>query len=513
MDERTRHPLESGEVAAARLAAIVDSSDDAIVAKTLEGIITSWNRSAERMFGYTADEAIGQHISLIIPKDRRGEEGQVISRIKNGEKVDHFETVRQAKDGSLLEISLSVSPVYDSTGQIVGVSKVARDITDRRRIERERAQLLEQVQADNKAKDEFLALLGHELRNPLAAIARAGQLLAIARNLEDIARPQIVIARQVAHLARLVDDLLDVARVRAGKITLERKPVLLSDAVEHALDVLRSGMRPAWHVIEVDCGDVTVDADPVRLEQIILNLLTNAVKYTPAGRRIRVSARAANGQGELRVQDEGVGIAPSSLPRIFGLFVQGEWTVDRAEGGLGIGLTLVRTLTELHGGTVEAFSEGPGRGSLFTVRLPLATQAEQAKPAPAEPGSSRRILIVEDNADAREMLRVLLERQGHEVFEAADGAEGLRMALELRPNLSLIDIGLPIVDGYEVARLIRESNESGRLVALTGYGQPEDRQRSLAAGFDDHLVKPVAPARLLAVVSKAGDNKNRAAGS
>ena len=513
MDDSARHPIEANDVTMARLAAIVDSSDDAIVAKTLDGNITSWNGAAERMFGYSADEVLGRHISLIVPEERRTEDTEVLERIRKGEKIDHFETVRQAKDGSKIDVSVSISPVRDGAGKLVGISTIARDLSERKRSERERQQFIDQIQSDNKAKDEFLALLGHELRNPLAAIASAGQLLAIARNLEDVARPQIVIARQVAHLARLVDDLLDVARVRAGKITLDKRPVQLSDAVEHALDVLRSGMRPAWHVIEVDCGDIAVQADPVRLEQIILNLLTNAVKYTPAGRRIRVTARLENGLGALKVQDEGVGIAPSSLPRIFGLFVQGEWTVDRAEGGLGIGLTLVRTLTELHGGSVEAFSEGPGRGSVFTVRLPLAEQAEVQKSPSADPASaSRRILIVEDNADAREMLRVLLERQGHEVFEAADGAEGLRMALELRPNLSLIDIGLPIVDGYEVARLIRESNESGRLVALTGYGQPEDRQRSLAAGFDDHLVKPVAPARLFQVVQKSGDSKGRAAG-
>ncbi len=362
---------------------------------------------------------------------------------------------------------------------------------------------LEQARGEDGIKGEFLALLAHELRNPLAAISTAAQVLALARSVEEMTPPQAVIQRQVAHLARLVDDLMDAAQARAGEVILERRSVMLGEAVERALDVLRAGMTPAWHVIEVDADEVRVNADPGRLEQIILKLVGNAVRYTPAGRRIRIGVHAEGDQAVLRVEDEGVGIAPAALPTIFGLFVQGEWTVDRAIGGLGIGLTLVRMLAELHGGSVDAASEGPGRGSAFTVRLPLAEVHDSRDVAlSVVPAVSRRVLIVEDNDDARQMLRMLLERQGHEVFEAADGAEGVKMALDLRPDLSFIDIGLPIVNGYEVARLIRESTGSGRLVALTGYGQPEDRQRSMRAGFDDHLVKPVAPSHLRDVLAR-----------
>ncbi|HEY2775886.1 MAG TPA: ATP-binding protein [Candidatus Binatia bacterium] len=385
---------------------------------------------------------------------------------------------------------------------------IAQEEFARQHNSRVHGELLEQARAVNHAQADFLALLAHELRNPLAAISSAAQLLAVARSDEERTLPESVIQRQVAHLARLVDELMDTARASAGDIALERRPVILGEAVERALDLLRAGMNPAWHVIEVDADEVSVDADPQRLEQIVLELVGNAIKYTPAGRRIRIIVRDEGEKASLRVEDEGVGIAPSALPKIFGLFVQSQRTADRVAGGLGIGLTLVRMLVELHGGSVEASSEGPGRGSVFTVRLPVADVAGTAPSyGPAPSATSRRILIVEDNDDARQMLRVLLERQGHEVFEAADGAEGLRMAINLQPDLAFIDIGLPIFNGYELARLIRESTGSGRLIALTGYGQPEDRQRSRGAGFDDHLVKPVTPRRLLDVLAKAEDDE------
>ncbi|HEY3098037.1 MAG TPA: PAS domain S-box protein [Methylomirabilota bacterium] len=486
------------DIERARLAAIVDSSDDAIVSKTLDGVITSWNRAAERMFGYTSEEAVGRHITLIIPVERHAEEDDVLARIRRGQIVDHFETVRQRKDGTRLSISLSVSPIRDATGRIIGASKIARDVTERKRIEAERDLLLEEAQEANRAKDDFLAMFGHELRNPLAAIASAADVIDIARGPDDIRLARDVIRRQVIHLKRLVDDLLDAARVRTGKIVLERRAVNLAEAVQQALSVVRGGVAGHRHVIETQLDDVGVDADPVRLDQIILNIVTNAMKYTPAGRAIRVLTFAEGNRGVLRVEDEGVGIARETLPRIFGLFVQGERTLDRAQGGLGIGLTLVRTLVELHGGTVTADSPGPGLGSVFTVSLPRIELPSTIEGAPARPPAiRRRVLIVEDNDDARQMLRILLEHEGHEVFEAIDGTEGVRAASRVRPDLALIDLGLPILDGYEVARFIRrQDHQPQRLVALTGYGQPEDRERALRAGFDDHLVKPVDPDRL-----------------
>ena len=493
MNEKT-----SEDITRARLAAIVDSSDDAIVSKTLEGVITTWNRAAERMFGYTAAEAVGRHITLIIPPERRDEENDVLARLRRGETIDHFETVRQTKDGRRLIISLTVSPIRDATGVIVGASKIARDVTDLKRAEAERALLLEEAQAANRAKDDFLAMFGHELRNPLAAVAAAVDVLALAHTLEDIERPRTIIKRQVIHLRRLIDDLLDAARIRAGKVVLDRRPINLGEAVEQALSVAHGVTGAGRHMVETQLDAVGVDADPVRLDQIILNLLGNAMKYTPAGRRIRVHTFADGHWAILRVEDEGVGIAKEMLPMIFGLFIQAEHTTDRAQGGLGIGLTLVRTLVELHGGTVTAESPGAGLGSVFTVRLPrveIAAPTEHGEPR--RPAIRRRVLIVEDNDDAREMLKILLEHEGHEVFEAADGTEGVRAASRLRPDLALVDVGLPILDGYEVARFIRrQDHQPQRLVALTGYGQAADRERALEAGFDDHLVKPVDPDRL-----------------
>ena len=486
------------DIALARLAAIVDSSDDAIVSKGLDGVIMTWNAAAERMFGFTAREAIGQHITLIIPPARRSEEDDVLARIGRGEIVDHFETVRQTKDGRRLSISLTVSPIRDGSGTIVGASKIARDISDRKHAEAERTLLLEEAQAANRAKDDFLAMFGHELRNPLAAIASAVGVLELARTLDDTRRARDIVKRQVLHLKRLVDDLLDAARVRAGKIALDRRPLNLAEVVEHALAVLNATASAGRHVIETELEDVGVDADPVRMEQIVVNLVSNAVKYTPAGRTIRVQTSAEGDHAVLRVEDEGVGIASDMLSTIFGLFVQGERTLDRAQGGLGIGLMLVRTLVELHRGTVMAESPGPGLGSVFTVRLPrveVSAKVEDAGPRPH--AIRRRVLIVEDNDDAREMLKTLLEHEGHEVYEAVDGTEAVRAASRLRPDLALVDLGLPILDGYEVARFIRrQDHQPQRLVALTGYGQIEDRQRALDAGFDEHLVKPVDPDRL-----------------
>jgi two-component system CheB/CheR fusion protein len=489
---------EQPDVLLARLAAIVDSSDDAIVSKTLDGIITSWNPAAERIFGYTASEAIGQRITLIIPEDRHDEEERVMAQLRRGERVEHFDTQRRAKDGRLINVSLTISPLRGPTGAIIGASKIARDVTERKRAEGERAFLLREAQALNRAKDDFLAMFGHELRNPLAAVASAAYVIATARTLDEVSRPLAVITRQVAHVRRLIEDLLDAARVRTGKIALERQPVNLREAVEHAVTVVRAGPVPIRHVIEVDAEDVGTLADPTRLEQIILNLLTNAVKYTPAGRRVRLTTRAEDGQAVLRVADEGVGLSAEAMATIFDLFVQGDQAPDRAQGGLGIGLTLVRTLAELHGGTVEVASAGIGHGATFTVRLPVTPLPEPAAtPAGALPMARRRVLIVEDNEDASEMLRVYLERLGHEVFVANDGAEGVQMASRIQPEVALVDLGLPRLDGLEVARHIRRQPHQPRhLVALTGYGQAEDRQRCLAAGFDSHLVKPIDPSRL-----------------
>ena len=496
-----------------RLAAIVDSSDDAIVSKTLEGIITSWNRAAELLFGYTAAEAVGQSIMLIVPPDRHDEEREVLARIRRGDAVDHFDTIRRRKDGTHVQISLTVSPVRDEQGRIIGASKIARDVTERKRAEQQIAALYEDARQANRAKDEFLAMLGHELRNPLGAISNAIHLL------EDVragggraAHACDVIGRQTSHLGRLVDDLLDVGRVMTGKILLDRQPIDLAEVTRRTVATFTSAGKIVHHRVTLETTPLWVNADAVRIEQILGNLLTNALKYTPADGTIHVSVTAEDRQAVLRVEDTGIGIAANLLPHIFDLFVQGERGLDRAQGGLGIGLTLVQRLVGLHGGSVEASSGGAGCGSRFTIRLPAIppppARVDERRHVPhaGEGSTSRRILIVEDNQDSREMLHYVLTSAGHEVHEAADGPEGVDAALRLQPDVALVDVGLPHLDGYEVARRIRAQSgfASMILIALTGYGQAEDRERALEAGFDLHLVKPVNPVSLLDVLRVSG---------
>ncbi|MBM4441787.1 MAG: response regulator [Candidatus Rokubacteria bacterium] len=360
----------------------------------------------------------------------------------------------------------------------------------------ERMRIEERLVAEGRAKDEFLAMLGHELRNPLAAIAAATHLLERTALPDDGSVPaRRVIARQIRHLTRLVDDLLDVSRVTSGKIDLARKPLDAGVAVRNCVAALHASGALTRHRIAVETEPVWVNADDVRLDQIVNNLLVNAVKYTPADGEIRVRVRRDGDAAVIRVEDTGHGMDPELVSRVFDLFVQGRRGIERAQGGLGIGLTLVRRLVELHGGTVSAESEGAGRGSRFTIRLPAVSAPATAPTAPgrATPRAARRVLIVEDNDDARDMMAYMLKDAGHEVIEAADGPRGLDAALRERPDVAIVDVGLPVMDGYELARQVRATENGTRmvLIALTGYGLPEDRRRAHDAGFDCHLIKPV----------------------
>ena len=353
----------------------------------------------------------------------------------------------------------------------------------------------DRAEQESQAKDEFMAMLAHELRNPLSAISAAVQVLEASNGQDSPAlRARSIIGRQVHHLARLVDDLLDVGRVVTGKIALDRCPIDFAELVHRAVAVC--GERQNGQRLEISSQPVWIEGDLVRMEQIVNNIVGNAVKYTPGSGFIRVRVTAECGDAVLRVEDNGYGIAPELLPRVFDLFVQGERTLDRAQGGLGIGLTLVRRLVELHGGTVAAFSEGPGRGSAFTVRLPKVAAPQSTQPSPAQAfgdSISRRVLVIEDNRDAREMFRMMLELAGHEVLEAEEGLAGLELLKATRPDVAVIDVGLPGLNGYEIARRFREESDSAgvMLVALTGYGTPEAVERSRQAGFDHHLIKPV----------------------
>jgi PAS domain S-box-containing protein len=369
----------------------------------------------------------------------------------------------------------------------------------------ENAQLYRDAAEANRAKDEFMAVLSHELRNPLGAIANAAAVLDYRGGQSDADfRMRQIIHRQTRHLARLVDDLLDVARVTAGKMALDRQSLDLAEVVGICVRVLRDGPRGREHSLSFRSESVMVSADPTRLEQVVTNLVDNALKYTPVGGAIDVEVLRDGDDAVLRVTDTGNGIPADMLSRIFEPFTQAEQALDRSLGGLGLGLTLSRRLVELHGGTIQAFSEGSNRGAQFVVRLPVdATDAVAASLPSRGPAVVRNILIIEDNDDARESLRLLLESLGHQVVDAGDGRHGVALALQARPDIVLVDLGLPGIDGYEVARAIRASGlgKSVRLVAVTGYGQKEDRRRSTEAGFDAHLVKPVSPTALSGVLA------------
>jgi len=382
-------------------------------------------------------------------------------------------------------------------------------LSDQAAVAMANAELYQDLQRANRIKDEFLATFGHELRNPLGAIAGASAVLKAARAQGPAAdRARAVIDRQVHHLARLVDDLLDVGRLTTGKVSLNRQPLDLGDLAAGALDAWRAAGRFPQHQVVLERSSAWADIDETRIEQVIDNLIGNALKYTPAGGLVTVRVREEDGAAVLEVCDTGAGLPAELGERIFDLFVQGERPSDRAQGGLGIGLTLVRALVALHGGTVSARSDGPGQGSTFTVRLPRVS-ARATAPAVTRLGPAtstpRRILIVEDNDDAREMLRIQLTQEGHEVHEARDGVTGVDMAAAVGPEVVVVDVGLPGLDGYEVARRIR-AGAGGRsmlLIALTGYGQAEDRSRARDAGFSLHLTKPVSPERLNAAIAEA----------
>lgn len=363
----------------------------------------------------------------------------------------------------------------------------------------------EALQAADVAKDEFLAMLSHELRNPLAALSSAAHLLKVLEpGHPSEARARAVVERQTAHMTRLIEDLLDLSRIRMGKAGLQLQRLDLADAVARLVEAWRASGRLSRHRVEVSASPVWVQADPSRVEQIVSNLLDNAVKFTPAGGEIRVTVRRQDQTAILQVEDRGEGIPQDLLGRIFDLFVQGGLGLDRGRGGMGIGLALVKRLAEMHGGTVSARTSGPGEGATFTVELPAASANDEparARPSPPAVGP-RRILLVEDNEDARGMLREALARKGHDVQDAEDGETGLALAAARRPDVAVIDIGLPDMDGYELARRLRQSMDGTiSLIALSGYGQTADRQRAKDAGFELHLTKPVEVERLEAAIA------------
>jgi PAS domain S-box-containing protein len=486
----------------ALLAAIVESSDDAIVSKSLDGVIRSWNSGAERIFGYAEREAVGRPITLIIPPERQDEERDIIARLRRGERIEHFETVRRAKDGGLINVSLTVSPVRDAAGRIIGASKVARDITARAAAEKA-------LQEASRYKDEFLAVLAHELRNPLAPIKNGMQLLRLtAPGSEPALQARAIMERQLDHLVRLVDDLMDISRITRGKVDIRREPVELVSVLLSAVETSRPAIEASRHQLSLNLPSepLLVSADFVRLAQVVSNLLNNAAKYTDRGGQIALAAQREGDEAVIRVRDNGIGIEAELLPRIFDMFAQAHDNLNRSKGGLGIGLALARSLVELHGGRIAARSGGAGKGTELTVRLPLLKAKPQQAAARASrqraPAARRRVLVVDDNVDAAKTLELLLQQLGQEVEVVHDGPAALEAARRRRPEVVLLDISMPGMDGLELARRLREQPdfEAVRFAAITGFGQDEDRRRTRDAGIDEHLVKPLSPEQLRRVL-------------
>lgn len=491
----------------------LETVPDAMVVVDHHGRIVMLNSRTERLFGYLRDQLLGVQVEVLVPERYRGSHSEHRAGYSAAPTVRPMGTAQELygsrKDGSEFPVEISLSPVETEHGLLV--ASAIRDITDRKRAEAQRASLIREhaaraeAEAANRSKDEFLAMLSHELRNPLGAVVSAVAVLdKIGAQDEPALKARAIIRRQAGRLSRMLDDLLDIARLQTGKIVLTTQRLDLGDLVRRSPATLRDAGPLDHHEVTADCAPVWVQADPARVEQVFDNLMLNAIKFTPENGRVRVRVHGDGSEAVVEVSDSGVGMSADVVARVFELFTQGSDMSGR-KGGLGIGLAVVRRRVEQHGGSVEAHSDGPGRGSAFWVRLPRseAPVRDQAVQPPTDAGrhKRRRILIVEDNEDAREAVRMLLETEGHVVHTVDSGQAALEAASRGEPDVVLVDIGLPDIDGYEVARRLRAKFGAAiRLIALTGYGQPEDRRRVVEAGFDRHLVKPVNPDELSCIV-------------
>jgi PAS domain S-box-containing protein len=507
-----------------RLASIVESSNDAIITKNLAGVVTSWNPGAVNLFGYEADEMVGRPIAVVIPSDRQEEEFAILERIRRGVPVEIYETVRQSKDGRLIHVSLSISPLHDAQGRIVGASKIARDITERKRIEAERESLLVKERAARaeaeraaRMRDEFLAVVSHELRTPLNSIL--GWLHLLKKS--GLERPEIheavtAIERGARMQAQLVEDLLDMSRIMNGQFALDLSTVRLATVIENALAIVgpaaeARGVRLRSTVPEPS----TVIGDARRLQQVLWNLLSNAVKFTSRGGTVDVFLTRSASSFELVVRDSGAGISPEFLPHVFERFRQADSSTRRTQGGLGLGLSIVKHLVELHDGSVHAASEGLGMGSTFTVRLPIAPVRESNGDGKPQNGDAwmpksevdlrdLRVLVVDDDTDSRELVSRVLRDRNASVTVAESAPDALSLLEKGAFDVLISDIGMPGMDGYQFIRRLRESSwstSSVPAVALSAYARSEDRVKAMLCGFQTHSSKPIEPEELVATVA------------
>jgi PAS domain S-box-containing protein len=500
------------------LASIVEYSDDAIISKNVDGLISSWNRGAERTFGYKADEVIGKPATILLPPDRYNEEPAILSRIRAGSSVEHYETVRRRKDGTLIDISLTISPIRDENGNVVGASNISRDITNEKRAREERARLLEREQqareeaeAANRLKDEFLATLSHELRNPLNVVIGYSEILRRSEEMGNkgfVGRAAEVIRRNALAQSQLVSDLLDLSRLQMGKLAINQQPVSLLTIVTDAIETVKTETEAKNISLKLVASQdpFMVDGDPVRLGQIAWNLLNNAVKFTPAGGEITISLTAEDNGAQFMVEDTGQGIAPEFMPHVFEIFRQGDASSSRRQGGMGIGLALVKQLAELHGGLVRAESAGVGEGAKFSVWLPLR-EAETSAPAndfKIATGTlhGTSILVVDDSSETTDMLSQLLEMDGAKVKTAGGGEEALKLAMQSSFDLVISDISMPEMDGYQFLQRLRRlpQMKDVPVLALTGYGRVSDIDRARREGFTQHFTKPIDIGKLLRTV-------------
>ena len=543
--------LKSPELAPYWLSALIESADDAIISKTLDGIVTSWNQGAERIFRYTAEEMIGKPITILMPPDHVDEEPAILARLRAGERIEHYETVRVTKDGRYIDISLTVSPIVGPNGQIIGASKIARDITEQRQARKaldeayamakraqgeaeaaakENERLFRQAEESSRLKEEFLATISHELRTPLSAVLGWTRMLRMGQlSEEDRTKALDTIERNARAQAQLIDDLLDVSRIVTGKLRMDVRASDPNSFIDAAVEAVRPAAAAKGVNVQkvIDTGAVAIPGDPVRLQQVVWNLLSNAIKFTPRGGHVQIRSERVNSHLEIVVADTGQGIASDFLPHVFDRFRQADQKTSRQHGGMGLGLAIVRHLVELHGGTVSAASEGVGQGATFTVMLPI-TPVYQVDPTgsrvhpaardllPAPDRNDRldglTILVVDDELDTRELLKKGLEYCGATVKLAGSASDALAKLDTDVPDILISDIGMPGTDGYDLIRQVRDlANEKSRkiaAIALTAYTRVEDRLQALRAGYDMHVPKPVELTELVAVAASVARRKS-----